>query len=102
MRPGPSQTQSVVRRQLNISARADRPSPLRDEEHIAVWADDTERRWIECLTINNGAVIHSVPPEVDEKGGMLSKRPAETADVFLQKERRLLLRIRVPGIPEVV
>jgi hypothetical protein len=40
MRRAPSQAQRVVRADLKIGARTDRPSALRDEEYIGVGTDD--------------------------------------------------------------
>src|SRR5207253_6826907 len=71
-------------------------------KYIGVWTDDVERRWIECLTMNNGAVIHGIPPKIDEEGGALPYWTAGIAAVLLQKKWGLLLRIRISRIPEVV
>ena len=101
MRRTPSQTQSVIMGQLQIGTRIDCPSPLRNEKYVGEWTDDVQRG-IERRTIDYGAIIHSVPPEIDEERGALSYRTADIADVLLKEKWSLLLRIGIPRIPEVV
>src|SRR5262249_7442155 len=98
----PSQAQRVIRGELKIAARTDRPSTLRDEEYIGVWTDDVQGRGVQCCAVDDGAIVDSIPPEIDEEGGAPSHRATDIADVLLQEERRLLLRVGIPRIPEVV
>src|SRR5262249_40078865 len=102
MRRTPSQTQSVMRGQLQIGTWIDCPSPLRNEKYVGEWTDDVQRGAIECRTIDYGAIIHGVPPEIDEERGALSYRTADIADVLLKEKWGFLLRKWIPRIPKVI
>ncbi len=97
-----AQDQRVVRVDLVVHARAEADAPLRHSKDVRVRIDDPQRRRIERDPVDDGPVVHRVAPNVEEEGGALVKRPAHAPAVFFEDERRLLLRVRVAGIPETV
>src|SRR5262249_35527347 len=88
--------------QLIIDARGDADAPLRRARCGRKGIDDIKRVRIERDRIDDGAVVDRIPPGVDKEGGPRADRAAQAAPGFIQQEGRLLLRIRVARIPELV
>jgi hypothetical protein len=92
----------MARAELIIEAWVDDYAPLRSPVDIGEWVDDGQHNRVERAAVDDGAVVNGMSLDIQEKRGAPVQWTAPTGSVFLQQKRRLLLRIRVPRIPEVI
>ena len=94
--------QRIVRAELVIRPRIDAPPALRNPEHVREGIDDAQRDRIKRRAVDDGAIVHRVAPEIEKERRALAHRTTQVPAVLLQQKRRLLLRVWITGIPEVV
>ena len=96
------QRQGIVGADLVIRARITSDAALRDSEHIGERINDAECVGVERRPVDNGSVINGVPAEIGKERSALAQWPTQVSAGFLQQKRRLLGRIGIARIPEVV
>src|SRR5262245_204147 len=84
---------SVIK--LIIHSRVDRNTALRRLWRVGERVNYTKILLVERDRIDDGAVVNLVPPDVQKEGRSFVERAAQIPAVFLEQERRFLLRIRV-------
>src|SRR5262245_29272916 len=91
---------SVV--ELIVHARVDRNAALRRLGRVGEGADHAQSLRVESDRVDDGAVVNRVPPDVQKERRPFVERAAQIPAVLLQQERRLLLRVRIARIPEIM
>src|SRR5437016_565254 len=93
--------QRIVGAELIIRARIDSKTVLRDAKHVCERIDDAHGDRVERRAVDNGSIVCGVEPGVEEERRALAHRAAEVAADFSKQKWRLLLRIRITGVPKI-
>ena len=98
---GIANRQGIVGIKLIIEPGSDSGPTERRDERVRKWARDQRLR-IERHSVDDVAVIDPLSNEVEIERRALVDRSAQSAAQLVQMERRLLCRIGIAGIPEIV
>ena len=96
-----TQSERIILAELIIDARADAQAILgRFEDRIeGIFG---QRIGIERESVDDVSVMDVSRLDLQEKRRFLAERAAQVSAVFAQQEWRFLLRVRIPGIQDVV
>ena len=96
------QRQGIVGADLVIRARITSDAALRDSKDIGERINDAECGGVKDRPVDNGSIVNGVPAEIGKERSALAHRPTQVSADFSQQKRRLLGRVGIARIPEVV
>ncbi len=96
------QRQGIVGADLVIRARITSDAALRDSKDIGERINDAECGGVKDRPVDNGSVVNGVPAEIGKERSALAYWPTQVRASFFKQKRRLLRRVRITRIPEVV